>query len=199
LAIGALVRHSTLSQHPLIEREVPVLAEAARHIGHWAIRNRGTIGGSAVHADPAAELPAALVALRASVVVGAPRGERTMPADEFFLGYYTTALAQDELVMRFEIPLPARRMGFSEVVRRPGDFALVGAYVEDSDAEAAVTWFGLGAMPERQVVEAWPKGQDERQALLERLAREVQSDDEYKYAMAVNVAERAYLAAQKEG
>ncbi|NMP23242.1 FAD binding domain-containing protein [Sulfobacillus harzensis] len=201
LVIGAMTRHQELLANSLIAHKPPVLQEAARHIGHWAIRSRGTIGGSAVHADPAAELPAALVALEATVVVRSLTGERSIPAQDFFQGFYTTALEENELVVRFEVPIKARRMGFSEVVRRPGDFALVGAFVEVGDTGGAVTWFGLAARPERQLVDAWKGSEEARRETLERLAQEnaVDPEEEYKYALAVTVAERAYHQAVKEG
>lgn len=201
LSVGALVRHQTLATHEVIRAAIPVLAEAAENIGHWAIRNRGTIGGSAVHADPAAELPAALVALQASVVVAGPYGERQVSAADFFQGFYTVDLSPEELVVRFELPVTGARIGFSEVVRRPGDFALVGAFLENGPAEAAVTWFGLGSRPERIRVDHWPDDVEQRRAVLEERVREVavEPEDEYKYAMAVSVAERAYHHAKKEG
>lgn len=157
LTIGALVRHADLAASaPVIER-APLLAEAARHIGHAAIRHRGTIGGSVAHADPAAELPAALVALGAELVLHGPRGTRTIQAPAFFLGLMTTALASDEILTEIRVPRPGPGWGFAEVVRREGDFALAGvvALVGRSDGSsgrcesARLVGFGVGDRPVR--------------------------------------------------
>ncbi len=201
LRVGALTRHRVLASDALVGQVLPVLQKAARHIGHWAIQNRGTIGGSVVHADPAGELPAALVALEATLLIRGPEGERTIPAQEFFQGFYTTALSENELLVRIEFPLRPRRMGFDEVARRPGDFALVGAYVEVGQRGGAVTWFGLLGRPERQATDAWPSDAAGREAKFEALCRQnaLDPEDEYKYQVAATVAERAYQDALKEG
>jgi carbon-monoxide dehydrogenase medium subunit len=106
-----------------------VLAEALPYVGHVSIRNRGTIGGSLAHADASAELPAVAAVAEAEMVVRSRGGERVIPADDFFLGHYTTALADDECLV--EVRIPASPLGagwsFQEVARRHGDFALVGA------------------------------------------------------------------------
>jgi len=127
LALGALTRHTALVTSRLVHEHAPLLAAAARHVGHRAIRNRGTLGGSLAHADPAAELPAALLALDARVVVAGPSGPRQIALDDFVLGALTTALAADEIVTEIDVP-PARHAGwgFAEVARRAGDFALTG-------------------------------------------------------------------------
>jgi carbon-monoxide dehydrogenase medium subunit len=155
LRIGALARHADLAASPLVRERAPLLAEAARHIGHTAIRNRGTLGGSLAHADPAAELPAAVVALDASVVVAGRGGTRMIPAAEFFVGLLTTALAADEIVTEIHLPPPRGAWGFAEIARRPGDFALVGiaAVVGAPDGRggdrARIVAFGVGDGPVR--------------------------------------------------
>jgi CO/xanthine dehydrogenase FAD-binding subunit len=127
LDIGALTRHTDLLLTPLVQERAPLLAVATAHVGHRAIRNRGTVGGSLAHADPAAELPAALLALGASVVIAGRRGQRRVPLDEFFLGALTTALAPDDILVLIEIPATGRAgWGFAELARRPGDFAIAG-------------------------------------------------------------------------
>jgi CO/xanthine dehydrogenase FAD-binding subunit len=126
LRIGALTRHAELAASPAVIERAPLLAEAARHVGHAAIRNQGTLGGSVAHADPAAELPAALVALDARVLVTGPRGAREVPADAFFRALLSTALEADEILTAVEFPAPAPGWGFVEIARRPGDFALAG-------------------------------------------------------------------------
>jgi CO/xanthine dehydrogenase FAD-binding subunit len=127
LDVGALTRHTDLLAAPLVKERAPLLAAATAHIGHRAIRNRGTVGGSLAHADPAAELPAALLALDASVVIAGRGGHRRVELEAFFLGALTTALAPDEIVIRVEIPdARGAGWGFAEVARRPGDFAIAG-------------------------------------------------------------------------
>lgn len=127
LDIGALTRHTDLLAAPLVHARAPLLAAAASHVGHRAIRNRGTLGGSLAHADPAAELPAALLALEAAVAVAGRAGRRRVVLDDFFVGALTTALAADEILIGIEMP-DARDCGwgFAEVARRPGDFAIAG-------------------------------------------------------------------------
>jgi carbon-monoxide dehydrogenase medium subunit len=154
LTIGALVRHAALAETPLVRARAPLLAEAARHVGHPAIRYRGTLGGSLAHADPAAELPAALVALDAEFVLHGARGERTVPASHFFLGLMATALAPDEILTAIRVPPHGPGWGFAEVARRAGDFALAGvaALVTGSSARcesARLVGFGAGDRPVR--------------------------------------------------
>jgi CO/xanthine dehydrogenase FAD-binding subunit len=126
LRIGALTRHAELAASSVVIGRAPLLAEAARHVGHAAIRNQGTLGGSLAHADPAAELPAALLALDARVQITGPRGARDVAADAFFRGLLTTALEADEILTAIEVPAQPPGWGFVEIARRPGDFALAG-------------------------------------------------------------------------
>ena len=157
LPIGALVRHAALADSAAVIERAPLLAEAARHIGHAAIRHRGTLGGSLAHADPAAELPAALVALGAELVLHGPRGARTIQAPEFFRGLMTTALAPDEILIEIHVPPQGPGWGFAEVVRRAGDFALAGVVAlvgrppgSSGRCESArLVGFGVGDRPVR--------------------------------------------------
>ena len=157
LTIGALVHHAELVAAPLVIERAPLLAEAARHVGHAAIRHRGTLGGSLAHADPAAELPAALVALDARFVLQGRDGARHVPASEFFQGLLTTALAPNEILIEVDVPGQSAGWGFAEVVRRSGDFALAGVVAlvrERSDAAgpcelARLVGFGVGDRPVR--------------------------------------------------
>lgn len=128
LRIGALATHSEIEASALVAQHAPLLAMAAPHIAHRAIRNRGTWGGSIAYADPAAEWPACLVALEGVVVVWGVRGERRIAARDFFIDLYTTALAEGELVMACELPLreAADVCVFNELARRHGDYAIVG-------------------------------------------------------------------------
>src|SRR6185295_15562516 len=129
LRIGALTRHAELTASPAVRERAPLLAEAARHVGHAAIRNQGTLGGSLAHADPAAELPAALLALDARVRMTGPRGAREVAVAAFFRGLLSTALEADEILTAVEVPAQSPGWGFAEIARRPGDFALAGVAV----------------------------------------------------------------------
>ena len=128
LQVGALTRHRLTERSDVIKAASPLLAEAARFIGHAAIRNRGTIGGSIAHADPAAELPAVLLALDAEVEAVSARGPRRIAAADFFLGYLTTVLEPDELLASVHFPpwVPGTGWSFTEFSRRSGDFGIIG-------------------------------------------------------------------------
>jgi len=128
VAIGAMTRQRTVERSEFVAAAVPLLAEALPWVGHTAIRNRGTIGGSLAHADPAAELPAVAVCLDARLTLRGPAGERTLAAREFFRGYLTTALAPTELLAEVWFPsaLPGTGAAWIEFARRYGDYALVG-------------------------------------------------------------------------
>jgi carbon-monoxide dehydrogenase medium subunit len=127
IRIGAMTRHRTLETSPEIRAALPILGRAAAEIGHLAIRNRGTIGGSLVHADPAAEWPLLAILLDARLVVRSARGARTIAAREFFSGPLTSAIEPCEILteIRFPIAPPMTRFGFAEMCRRRGDFAIV--------------------------------------------------------------------------
>jgi len=126
--IGALVRHAQAERDEAIARAAPLIARALPHVAHPAIRNRGTIGGSIAYADPAAELPACLLALNGEIVARGANGERSIAADDFFKGLFETALAPAEMLTGIRIPEAKgeSRFGFAELARRHGDYALVG-------------------------------------------------------------------------
>jgi carbon-monoxide dehydrogenase medium subunit len=156
LVIGALARQEALERSPLVREHAPLIALALPHVGHGAIRARGTIGGSLALADPAAELPACVVALGATIRVGRRGGTRDVAADEFFRGIYTTALAPGEIVTEIRVPRAAAgwRWGFDELARRHGDFALAGLAAGALAAGGLVTetrlvFFGVGTRPVR--------------------------------------------------
>jgi len=139
--LGALVRWVDIERHPKLSTAHPLLAEAISHVAHYQIRNRGTVGGSLAHADPAAEMPGVAVVCEADITVVGPGGRHTVAACDFFLGSLSTALEPDELIV--DIHLPAwpngRRWAFEEFARRAGDFALAGVAVfYDLDASAYV-------------------------------------------------------------
>lgn len=131
LKIGAMTRQSSLERSHLVSSNWPLLTEAQGYVAHAQIRNRGTVGGSVAHADPAAELPVAFTALDARFRAASKRGERTIEVGEFFVTHLTTTLATDELLVGIEVPAVAPRTGhaFVEFARRHGDFALGGAAV----------------------------------------------------------------------
>ena len=155
LAIGALVRQRTAELSSLVAEACPMLAEALPLIGHFQIRNRGTIAGSLAHADPAAELGAVAVALGAELRIKGPREDRTVSAEQFFVSYLMTALAPNELLVEARFPTARTRTGyaFAEFTRRHGDFALVGvaAVVEQDNArhcsDVRLVFTGVGPVP----------------------------------------------------
>ena len=140
LAIGAMTRQRAVETSAPARAKCPLLAEAMPQVGHVQIRNRGTVGGSIAHADPAAELPAVVAALDGALVVRSARGERMLTAEQFFVGYFTTAIAPTELLVEVRLPIASALTGsaFLEVSRRHGDFALVGVAATVGLDEAGV-------------------------------------------------------------
>ncbi len=156
VAIGAMTREYVAEESETVADTVPLLAAALPLIGHEAIRNRGTIGGSLAHADPAAELPAVARALDAEFVVYGQSGERVVPAAEWFEGYLTTSRRPDELLVEVRFPAAGRGTGisFQEVARRHGDFAIVGLAAsltlsEGAISDARLALAGLSDVPVR--------------------------------------------------
>ena len=152
--LGALTRHSELLTSDLVRKHLPLLRKAAPHIGHVAIRNRGTLGGSLAYADPAAELPACTVALAATLVIGSLAGERDVKAEDFFKGLFETDLQTGELIVavRFPVTPAGTSVEFAELSRRHGDFALAGlAAVATLQGErideTRLVYFGCGDRP----------------------------------------------------
>ncbi len=157
MRIGALTRQCELLTHPLIAEHCPLMRAATELIGHPAIRNRGTVGGSVAHADPAAELPILLQVLDAEIEVCAAGSQRTIPADDFFTGLLMTGMNPDELLtgLSFALPEKGTGWGFHEVARRHGDFALVAAAAlitlddRGAVADAVVALGGIADRPLR--------------------------------------------------
>lgn len=154
--IGSLVRYETVERSETIARHIPMLHNVMPHIAHAAVRSRGTIGGSLAHADPAAELPACMIALDATIVAHSHNGERRIAAADFFLGIYETALAAGEMIVAVEIPKQtARRHAFREMTRRQGDYAIVGlalsAAANGPLDDARIVFFGVAGRPVRAV------------------------------------------------
>ena len=157
LEIGATVRHRDAERSEVVMAEAPIVAAALQFVGHAAIRNRGTIGGSIAHADPAAEMPTVFTALGGEVVARSTRGVRTIPADSFIEGFLTTALEPDELVTAIRLPPWPASTGwaFDEFSRRNGDFAIVGVATmiglgtDGRVSDARLVFSGVGATPVR--------------------------------------------------
>jgi carbon-monoxide dehydrogenase medium subunit len=156
IEIGALVRHAQAERSREIARHAPLIALAVPHIGHPAIRNRGTIGGSIAFADPAAELPACLVALGAEMEIVGPQGQRTVKADDFFTALFETTLGPCDVLTMMRIPTAAAatRVGFAELARRHGDYAMVGLAACARSNGAGLTglrlvYFGVAPVPAR--------------------------------------------------
>jgi CO/xanthine dehydrogenase FAD-binding subunit len=214
LRIGAMARQRQLEKSALVAEQWPLLVEATRYIGHVQIRSRGTVGGSIAHADPAAELPAVMAALDAEFVIRGKAGERTVTADEFFLGYLTTALAPEEMLVEIRVPPlpPGSRPAFQEVSRRHGDFALAGAAgvvaLDESGVctHASIALFGVGPGPYRaRDAEAMLKGEQPTEQLLREVglkaAEDLEPDGdihasaEYRKEVGAVMVRRALLAA----
>jgi carbon-monoxide dehydrogenase medium subunit len=156
VGIGSLTRHVEAERSAEIAKHAPLIALAMPHIGHAAIRNRGTLGGSIAFADPAAELPACLLALDGEVGIAGPMGQRVVKADDFFKGLFETALGPQDVLTAIRVPVADKdtRFGFAEFARRHGDYALVGlAASARADgkglADVRLAYFGVGATPVR--------------------------------------------------
>jgi carbon-monoxide dehydrogenase medium subunit len=156
VTVGAMTVQANVENDPLVVASVPLLARAVSLIGHFQIRNRGTVGGSIAHADPAAELPAVALALDAELEVAGPNGRRSIRAEDFFFSTFVTTLEPAEILCAVRFPCWTDRAGFAveEVARRQGDFALAGAAcgvdVENGKiTRTAVAMFGMGSTPLR--------------------------------------------------
>jgi carbon-monoxide dehydrogenase medium subunit len=213
LRVGALTRHYKLETSPLVRRRLPVLAEAVAHVGHPAIRNRGTIGGSLAHADPAAELPMIAVLLDAEIHTRCAAGGRRHRAADFFLGPLTTLLGEDEIVTEIVFPDPPPRTGwsFEEVSLRHGDFAIAASAATvtaagGTIASARLAVTGVDAVPRRLTeVEAGLVGQKFAPELIDAAARQARDsvnpgDDlrgsaDYRRHLVAVLAERVLTSA----
>ena len=213
LTLGALVRQRALERDDRVTARAPLLAEAAPLIGHLQTRARGTVGGSLVHADPAAELPACMVALDAAFTLRSARGERRCVAAEFFRGLLATALEPDELLTSVSVPAPEARTGhgFAEVARRHGDFALVGACaVVGLDAagvcrHARLVFFGVGDAPRAARAASYLVGERPAPARFAEVGRaaaheldaraDLHAPAEYRRRVAVGLGARALVMA----
>jgi carbon-monoxide dehydrogenase medium subunit len=215
LAIGAVARHSAVLELDGLDGRAAVITEGAGLIGHPAIRNRGTVGGSLAHADPAAEWPAVLLALDGEVDAVGPDGRRTIPAAGLFDTYFTTTLAEGEILAEVRLPLPRTGAGssFVELARRHGDFALAGAaatvaLLEDGRIEEArIALVGVRDTPVRaRAAEEALRGAPPTDEALAEAARAIQDDIEpmsdvhgsaqYRRRVATVMVHRALMAAR---
>ena len=200
LKIGAMTRYAELEQSTLVEQYLPLITEAIPHIAHSAIRNRGTIGGSAALADPAAEMPALLLALDASIHLLSKAGEREIAASDFFIGMYETARREDELLVSFDFPISTTRLhGFYEIVRRHGDYASAGvaltAHGVDPLDDLRIVMFGVSDRPERlTTLEQELQGLKIGDGRFQSLAAQSLSTIDYADSMNLSGAARAHFA-----
>lgn len=149
LRIGALTRHVDIGTDPLVAEHAPLLVQAVHHIAHAAIRNRGTIGGSLAHADPAAEFPACVLALGGTIHLQGPDGMRAVAAEDFFVDVFETAIAEGEILTAITLPLtePGERHVLIETARRSGDYALAGLCLVKRAAGHRLSAFSVGPRP----------------------------------------------------
>ena len=192
LEIGALVRHAQAERSAELARRAPLIALAMPHIGHPAIRNRGTIGGSVAFADPAAELPACVLALDGELAIAGPQGSRAVKADDFFKGLFETALTARDVLTAIRIPAAGAetRVGFAEFARRHGDYAMVGlAASARADGkqlrDVRLADFGVGSTPlrARHAEQALAAGDVE--AAVRTLAQDLNPPDDVQASGAV--------------
>jgi carbon-monoxide dehydrogenase medium subunit len=210
VTIGAMARQGRVENDAGVAKRCPLLIEALRHVAHPQIRSRGTVGGSVAHADPAAEIPAVLLALDGRVHVAGPQGERAIDAHDLFHGYLTTALAPDEILVAVELPAGPARAGASciEVARRAGDYALCGAVCQVVKGAAGVVvdarlaFIGVADRPvrataaERALMDgATPKEAATRAAEGMSPPSDVHTSADYRLHVAGVVAERAFAKA----
>jgi len=218
VAIGANARQRALQTETVIRERLHVLREAGYFIAHPQIRSRGTICGSLAHADPAAELPALAVALDAELIAKGVKALRTIPADAFFLSYFTTALQPNEILIEARFPAPPKDMAWSvlEISRRHGDFALVGIVAGVAVApersvisQARLVYFGVGATPLRiKEAEGALVGQAPGDAAFEAAAQiakqrvdpssDIHATAEYRRALSATLTRRALRAAMQK-
>jgi CO/xanthine dehydrogenase FAD-binding subunit len=214
LAIGAMARQSKIERSSIVREKCPLLGEAIRHIGHVAIRHRGTIGGSLVHADPAAELPAVALALDAQFEVLGAGTVRAIPAADFFVDYFTTALRPDEILREITFPIlqPSSGYAVEEIARRHGDFAVAGvvATVDLDDngkiGDPRIALFGVAPTAVRaRIVEQKLMGEQPDDALIRDAAallrdtldppEDIRASSSYRKRAAAVLAARALTKA----
>jgi carbon-monoxide dehydrogenase medium subunit len=217
LSIGAMTRQASAEHSSDVATSAPLLAKAIPHIGHFQIRNRGTIGGSIAHADPASELPTVARVLDAEIEVAGVAGTRRIPADEFFVSMWETALENAEIVVAIHVPVAESRsgFGFEELALRPGDFALAGAAVslvlddEGAIRHVRIGLLGMDATPVRaREAESSLLGKVRGAIELQEIGRlavsaanptdDVHASANYRITVGAVLVERALVAALEE-
>lgn len=214
LVVGALARHSTLRESPIVATHCPLMSEAYQYVAHKPIRNRGTLGGNISHADPASEMPAVLLATDATIVVKSAKGERKIAAANFFIGLMQTALQTGEMVTEIRIPIAAANQGwaFEEVANRKGDFAMaaIGATLTLGDGVCSQAAVAVAGMSDRAIrlsaVEALLEGKPLDDDLIMRAAvlaknsvdpdSSYHADEDFKRDLAETLTERALKKAR---
>jgi aerobic carbon-monoxide dehydrogenase medium subunit len=195
LVIGATARHADLAASALVQAEAPLLAHSAAQVGDPQIRHRGTIGGSLAHADPAADLPMALLALGGSVQLEGPAGTRRVAADDFFAGFFETAMAPDELLTEVRVPrLPGVPWGYQKFVRRANDWAIVGVAAVDGRialANMGPTPLRATAAEQALAAGASPAGAAAHAADGTSPGEDMHADREYRQHLATVLTRRA--------
>jgi aerobic carbon-monoxide dehydrogenase medium subunit len=149
IAIGALTRHREVETNALLATHVPLLGKVANVVGDNQVRHRGTIGGSIAHGDPASDLPTAAIALGATFVARGPKGDRLIAASDFFHGFLTTALAEDELLTEIRVPKTAGGANYQKFNRRAQDWAIVGVAAWSNNGNVGVALTNMGSTPVR--------------------------------------------------
>jgi aerobic carbon-monoxide dehydrogenase medium subunit len=192
--LGALVRHAQAERSAELARQAPLIALALPHIGHPAIRNRGTIGGSLAFADPAAELPACVLALDGELDIVGPQGQRTIKAQDFFKDLFETALTPRDMLTAIRIPVANAdtRVGFGEFARRHGDYALVGlaacARAEGKRlGDLRLAYFGVGTTPVRAREAERALTERDADAAVSALAQDLSPPDDVNVSGAVKL------------
>lgn len=172
IAIGAMTTHNEIASSKLLQAKCPLLPETAVHIGDVQVRNMGTIGGSLAHADPAADYPAAILALEAEIDVAGPKGKRTIRAGDFFVDLLTTALAPNELIVEIRVPVTAKTVAYEKTEQKASGFALAGVAVVISPSGVRVGVTGVAAKAYRAAgVEQTLKGKTTAEAIALAAAR----------------------------
>jgi carbon-monoxide dehydrogenase medium subunit len=198
VVIGALTRHADLADSTLLQQHAPLIAGAASHVGDRQIRHRGTIGGSLSHADPAADLPAAVLASGGAIIAQGPNGRREISVDDFFVGYFETALTPGELLTEIRVPRGRVNWHYEKFVRRANDWAIVGV----ATAGGRIAFANMGSTPLRAVAaeQAFAAGAPADEAA--ELAAEgtspvadMHADQDYRRHLARVLTRRSLLAA----
>ncbi len=215
IAVGAAATHHDIARSKALQQKLPIMCEAAELIGDVQVRNKGTLGGSLAHADPAADWPAVMLALEATIVVKGPQGERRIAAADFFNGFYMTALAEDEIITEIRLPLPPANTGMSyqKFMQPASRFAIVGCAAVvtkkgNTCERVRVAFTGVSEAPFRdEKVEAALSGQPADADHIAKAAGQAAADvsimsdhfasEEYRQHLTRVYAKRALTAAAK--